>query len=164
MTSYLVETIYFIKDGYWLKLTTWLKPGYLVETSYLIKAGYWLRLVTPLRLITSSLLGAGQGMFFLPTSRGLPTCALGKAGGLCRDSTYNGAGVDVVRVAVAVFRLQQDPGVVIYKGAEQRVRSVPAREGPEAVLCRRCPLRVLSPSRRAQGALPLLPTYSHRRL
>lgn len=31
----------------------------------------------------------------------------------CRGGTHNGAGVDVIRVALAVLHLQGDPGVII---------------------------------------------------
>lgn len=118
-----------------------------------------------------ALLGAGQGMFSLPASRGLPTGCPGKGCGLRGDRTYNGAGVDVVRVAVAVFRLQQDPGVVVCKGPEQsQVCASPHRPGARsgARVPRGCPAGGVPPSaqpfpRSSGGSAPaphLLPSPS----
>lgn len=54
--------------------------------------------------------GAGQGRAGHP----------GEGPAAPRGGTHDGAGVDVVRAAVAVFRLQQDPGVVVCKGNRSR--------------------------------------------
>lgn len=60
------------------------------------------------------------------------SCDCGAVGGAaargeCRGATHDGAGVDVIRAALAVLRLQGDPGVIICNanGGSQEVFGQP---------------------------------------
>ena len=91
--------------------------SYLVETDYQMKVVTWWRLVTRWRL--AQLLTQGRAGLLLPP---------GLVGG--RVGTHDGAGVDVVRAAVAVLRFQPDPGVVICKPKGKALTHVVCFQGP----------------------------------
>ena len=88
-----------------------------METDYQMKVVTWWRLVTRWRL--AQLLTQGRAGLLLPP---------GLVGG--RVGTHDGAGVDVVRAAVAVLRFQPDPGVVICKPKGKALTHVVCFQGP----------------------------------